>query len=270
MQTSAEYPALCRQTFNTALKEIKQAVKKAKRRQGRPVGPDKKPLAVVADLDETLLDNGRFQSEMDAAVWADGMDIGFTSKRWEQWERDNAGEVGLVPGAGAFIAEVEKLKVVMVYISNRLESLKDNTIRALAHNGINTQGLDLNTDLRLLLKNPEKSKSASSKQERIKQVEAKYHVVAYLGDNLGDFPAAPESPQEMVQRLAARRQYVESGSDLWGTRYFMLPNPVYGSWDQVLPKTAQERLGLLKRAKNQNFVNPGPPNRELPAKPLSP
>jgi 5'-nucleotidase (lipoprotein e(P4) family) len=251
MQTSAEYQALCRQTFNAALREIKQTVKAAKRHRGRPVGPDKKPLAVVADLDETILDNARFQSEMDAAIWVDGMDIGYTTKRWEQWERDNAEEVGLVPGAGLFIAEVEKLKVVMVYVSNRLESLKDGTIRALAHNGISTQGLQGGPELRLLLK-PEKS--ASSKQERIRQVEEKFHVIAYLGDNLGDFPGAPEPPQDLALNLAARRKHVESTADLWGTRWFMLPNPVYGSWDQILPKTVQERLNLLKRAKNLAFV----------------
>ena len=251
MQTSAEYQALCRQTFNTALREIKQTVKAAKRRQGRPVGPDKKPMAVVADLDETILDNARFQSEMDAAAWADGMDIGFTTKRWEQWERGNAEEVGLVPGAGPFIAEVEKLKVVMVYISNRLESLKDSTIGALAHNGINTQGLQGGEALRLLLK-PEKS--TSNKQERISEVEEKYHVVAYLGDNLGDFPEGPEPPHNLAQQLAARRKQVESTADLWGIRWFMLPNPVYGSWDQILPKTVRERMDLLKRSSNPAFV----------------
>ncbi len=251
MQTSAEYQALCRQTFNAALKEVKQAVKSAKRRQGRPVGPGKKPLAVVADLDETILDNARFQSEMDAAVWADGMDTGFTPKRWEQWERDNPAEVGLVPGAGPFISEVEKLKVVMVYISNRLEGLKDSAILALAHNGINTQGLQVSAEVRLLLK-PEKS--TSSKQERIKQVDEKYHVIAYLGDNLGDFPGESELPQDLAQQLAARRKTVESAVDLWGTRYFMLPNPVYGSWDQILPKTVQERMDLLKRANAPTFV----------------
>jgi len=250
MQTSAEYEALCRQTFNAALKEIRQTVKAAKRRQGRPVGPDRKPLAVVADLDETILDNGRFQSEMDAAVWADGTDIGFTPKRWEQWERGNPVEVALVPGAGPFIAEVEKLKVVMVYVSNRLEYLKGSTIQALAHNGINTQGLELGTELRLLLKEP----SGSSKQDRIKRVGEKYRVVAYLGDNLGDFPESPELPQDRTQQLAARRQYVESSADLWGARYFMLPNPVYGSWDQILPKSVQERMDLLKRAGNAMFV----------------
>jgi 5'-nucleotidase (lipoprotein e(P4) family) len=249
MQTSAEYQALCRQTFSSALREIKQAAKKAKHRQGRPVGPDKKPLAVVADLDETILDNARFQSAMDAAVWADGMDIGYTPKRWEQWERDNAEEVGLVPGAGPFIAEVEKLKVVMVFISNRLERLKDNTIRALVHNGINTQGLQDSLEARLLLK-----EETSNKQDRIKQVEVKYHVVAYLGDNLADFPGEPEQTQDLAQQLAARRKNVDSAADLWGTRYFMLPNPVYGSWDQILPKTVKERMDLLKRASNPKFV----------------
>src|SRR5262245_38951070 len=141
MQTSAEYQAVCHQTFNSALKEVKQAVKSAKRRDGRPVGPEKKPLAVVADLDETILDNARFQSEMDAAVLLNCKDSGYSPERWKGWEQENAEEVGLLPGAGSFISEVEKLKVVVVYVSNRVEALKDGTIRALAHNGINTRGL---------------------------------------------------------------------------------------------------------------------------------
>jgi len=249
MQTSAEYQALCLQTFNAALREIKQAVKSAKRHQGRPMGADRKPLAVVADLDETILDNARFQTEMDVAVWADGTDGGYTSKRWEQWERDNAAEVGLVPGAWSFIAEVEKLKVVMVYLSNRVETLKESTLRALQHNGINTEGLQDGKELRLLLR-----RATSNKQDRIRQAEEKYHVVAYLGDNLGDFPGETEQHKDVLKHLAARRQKVESAAELWGTRWFMLPNPVYGSWDQILPKGARERMAHLKRAKNQAFV----------------
>jgi 5'-nucleotidase (lipoprotein e(P4) family) len=249
MQTSAEYQAVCRQTFNAALKEVKQAVKSAKRREGRPVGSGKKPLAVVADVDETILDNARFQSEMDAAVLANKTDIGYTPERWKQWELENAGEVGLVPGAGSFISEVEKLKVVMVYISNRLESLKGSTIQALAHNGIKTQGLQEDSELRLLLK-----KEMSNKQDRIRQVEAKYHVIAYLGDNLGDFPGETEQPKDVAEHLAARIKKVEAALELWGTRWFMLPNPIYGDWDRVLPKEATERIQLLKRAGKPAFV----------------
>jgi 5'-nucleotidase (lipoprotein e(P4) family) len=250
MQTSAEYQAICRQTFNAALKEVKQVVKSARRHRGRPAGPGKKPLAVVADLDETLVDNARFQSEMDAAAWLDCNDAGFTPKRWRQWERENPEEVALVPGAGAFISEVEKQKVVMVYLSNRLESLKESTIRALAHNGVNTEGLQDASQRRLLLR-----REASSKQARIQQAEEKYHVIAYLGDNLNDFPGETEQPGAAAEHTAAaRRNKVESAAELWGTRWFMLPNPVYGSWDQILPKPVQERMQLLKRANRPAFV----------------
>jgi acid phosphatase len=178
------------------------------------------------------------------------MDVGYTKKRWEQWERDNAEEVGLVPGAGPFIAELEKLKVVIVYVSNRLENLKDSTIRALAHNGINTQGLQEGLQSRLLLSN-----GVSSKQSRIKQAEENFHVLAYLGDNLNDFPGEAEQAQDIAQRLATRRQKVEGAEQLWGTRWFMIPNPVYGNWDQILPKTTRERLDLLNRASNLKFVD---------------
>jgi len=248
MQTSAEYQALCHQTFNAALKEVKQAVRSAKVRGGRPVGPGKKPLAVVADLDETILDNARFQSQMDTAVSLNCKDRGYSPERWKRWEKENAEEVGLVPGAGLFISEVEKLKVVMVYLSNRLEEEKENTIRALAHNGINTQGLQAGTE-RLLLK-----RETSSKQDRMRVVEEKYQVVAYLGDNLADFPGATEETKDVAAHLAARLRKVESAGGLWGTRWFMLPNPVYGDWEHALPATVSERIRLLRHSSSPGFA----------------
>jgi predicted secreted acid phosphatase len=63
MQTSAEYRALCLQVFNIALKEIRQVAELAPRHEGHPLGALGKPMAVVADLDETILNNARFQTE---------------------------------------------------------------------------------------------------------------------------------------------------------------------------------------------------------------
>ncbi|MCI0423789.1 MAG: hypothetical protein L0387_05210 [Acidobacteria bacterium] len=249
MQTSAEYRALCRQAFNAALKEIKQTVKSSRHRRGRPVGSGNKRLAVVADLDETILDNARFQSEMDVAAMQNKDDKGYTGPRWNKWVQENAEEVGLIPGAGRFITEVEKLKVVMVYISNRLDNLKDDTIRALAHNRISTQDLQDGPELRLLLK-----KETSNKQARIRQVEEKYQVIAYLGDNLADFPGETEQSEEFAERLAARHKKAEAAGEQWGSRWFMLPNPVYGDWDRALPTALTERINLLKRASKTAFV----------------
>ncbi len=79
-------------------------------------------------------------------------------------------------------------------------------------------------------------------------------MVAYLGDNLNDFPGDTAQAASAVENIGVRRKKVESVADLWGTRWFMLPNPVYGSWDQILPKTIKERMDLLKRASNRAFV----------------
>ena len=79
-------------------------------------------------------------------------------------------------------------------------------------------------------------------------------MVAFLGDNLNDFPGETEQATNPAERIAASRKKAESASGLWGTRWFMLPNPVYGNWDQILPKTVKERMNLLKRANNAEFV----------------
>jgi predicted secreted acid phosphatase len=49
---------------------------------------------------------------------------------------------------------------------------------------------------------------------------APLRVLLWVGDNILDFPALTQ---------AARTQ--ANGLDLFGDRYFMLPNPLYGSWE---------------------------------------
>ena len=45
-------------------------------------------------------------------------------------------------------------------------------------------------------------------------------VVAFVGDNIQDFPA-------MTQAVKAKGA---AGFAEFGTRFFMVPNPMYGSW----------------------------------------
>lgn len=80
---------------------------------------------------------------------------------------------------------------------------------------------------------------SSSKELRRKAIGEKYHVVAYLGDNLGDFPG------EFGPTVDSRFQRVDSFAEVWGNRWFVLPNPVYGDWERVLGK---DRLSHLKKS----------------------
>jgi predicted secreted acid phosphatase len=47
-------------------------------------------------------------------------------------------------------------------------------------------------------------------------------VVAFVGDNIQDFPGQSQ----------ALRQEADEAFAPFGTRFFVLPNPMYGSWER--------------------------------------
>ena len=55
-------------------------------------------------------------------------------------------------------------------------------------------------------------------------------IVALIGDQISDMEVYPEALQASELPLSAqfKGNYLES--DKWGSRYFMLPNPMYGYW----------------------------------------
>ena len=65
-----------------------------------------------------------------------------------------------------------------------------------------------------------------NKDRRRQMVLEKYHVLAYLGDNLGDFPASPK----------------KSAKDKWGAGYFIFPNPTYGPWLDAAREEPEKHL----------------------------
>src|SRR5438477_10323683 len=127
VQTAAEYRACCLQTYKLAGERLAELLK-APTANGRPP-------AVVMDLDETVFDNGNFQTFLYRNRLA------YDDRHWEVWERDVPDEVGLVPGAKGFIDAAEAAGVTVIYLSNRVTKYKDSTVRALARNGLNTTGI---------------------------------------------------------------------------------------------------------------------------------
>ena len=59
-------------------------------------------------------------------------------------------------------------------------------------------------------------------------ISRKYRVIMQFGDQLGDFVnVTSNTPQD-------RRQIVAPYLDWIGERWFVLPNPTYGSWEPAL------------------------------------
>jgi acid phosphatase len=223
VQTSGEYVACCLQTYQMATEQVKRDLDQFRESESK-LPPDQrgKPPAVVMDLDETVLDNGTYQTYL--------YDTGqnYSDDRWTKFMTEHWASVRLVPGAKEFIERAESLGITVVYITNREESLREATIKTMAQWGVNTVGLDDASDVRLLVQ----KHGESIKKPRRDLARAKYNVLAYFGDQLGDF--SDEFNPNHDNTPESRREAVYEYRQLWGTRWFVLPNCVYGQWQQVL------------------------------------
>lgn len=215
MQTSAEYRACCLQAYNLALLRLKEAV---------AARGDRK-LAVVMDLDETVFDNAGFQAMQLRS------NLAYDQRLWDMWEKENADQIGLIPGAREFIAEAGKLDVAVVYLSNRNEKFRDSTKKALTRLGIPAK-----TESLLLL-----SSETSDKTARRREVEKEYSVALCVGDNLRDFDEAfrcrkleKKTPEELEAAIRERKETTDKHRDAWGKKWIILPNPAYGEWMKPL------------------------------------
>ena len=213
MRRSAEYDAICLQTYHMALRSVCD--------QYACDRPFAKPPAVILDLDETVFDQSAFQLGLIAAREP------FSDKRFDHFIANEIDKIRLVPGAKRFIKAVEAMGITVHYISNRPESSRAATIRTLKRLDIDTSAIDG----RLFLKT-----DSSNKEARRQTVRAKYAVLVYVGDSLTDFNEAFDSQRflDAADPTQARADAVAAGTAEWGTRWFVLPNPVYGNWTRLM------------------------------------
>jgi len=188
------------------------------------------PPAVVMDIDETVLDN----SEPQALMMLKGTCFDEFPATWDAWIAKRSAPA--VPGAAEFIHAALSMKdpsgrpVRVFYITNRecarragIESAcpqQDDTAANLAALGLGSPTLADD----LLLKG-ERPQWESEKLTRREAVATGHRIVLNVGDDLADF--LPDVRRATVAGRDAARCARE---DWWGRRWFLLPNPMYGSW----------------------------------------
>jgi 5'-nucleotidase (lipoprotein e(P4) family) len=190
----------------------------------------KRPLAVVFDVDETVLLNLGFES--DAARRGPGYDQG----RWTRWEQSGADKVEAVPGAAETIAAIRGDGITVIFNTNRSASTGAFTQQALDHAGLGPVRLGDTLILR-------DDGAPSGKDERRWKIAERYCIVALGGDQLGDFSDLFNAKDLSTP---ARRNMTGNTliAPLWGHGWFILPNPVYGTglkggMDEVFPREKQ-------------------------------
>lgn len=201
-QRSAEYKALCFQAYNTAKWRLDEALK----------NPGSKPLAVVTDIDETLLDN----SPYDAMRGANNQE--FSPETWKAWTAKAVADT--VPGAPAFFKYAASKGVAVFYVTNR-----DEDERAVTIKNLQLYGLPNTDDAHLFLR-----QKLSSKESRRQQILSTYNIVLLCGDNLPDFDMLYDNKPTEQNRQAVTEQLKKE----FGSKYIVLPNPSYGDFEGAL------------------------------------
>lgn len=219
VQNSAEYDALALQTYATAMRTIPLPLEDsfwtASLNQEQNDDFMSLPPAIILDVDETVLDNSPFQARM----IKQGKD--FNIEDWNAW--CNQAKASAVPGAAEFVNFAAERGVTIFYITNRGYEVEEATRKNLIE-----EGFPVSNTMDNIMTNGEEPGWNSSKIERRKQVEENYRVVMVIGDDLNDFLPAKDISQNK------RSELTEEYSDYFGRRWFILPNPVYGSWEQAL------------------------------------
>lgn len=202
-QRSGEYKALCYQAFALAKWRLDQKLALLKK--------DSRPLAIVTDIDETVLDNSPQQAHDLLAHTT------YTEAAWKNWT--SRATAAPLPGAVAFFQYADKTGVQCFYISNRRPEERAATIQNLA-----AAGFPQADTVHVLLK-----EGTSDKEPRRQGVNAQYTIALLLGDNLNDFDT-------MFYNQAAdvRCKKVQEASALFGDIFIVLPNPLYGDWESAL------------------------------------
>ncbi|MCU4674337.1 hypothetical protein N7931_01720 [Catenovulum sp. 2E275] len=234
VQQSAEYQAIASQTFKNAANQIEEAVFDsdwtAAIEQFGHTGMKQLPNAILLDLDDTLISTMPYQAEL-ALDNKPHSDAEFN--KWVNTERAR-----LVPHVLELIQKASSLGVTVLLISDRTClpnprdpcPIKSKTLKMLNRNSLNFpkdqmffrgEFSDWNQD-------------QSSRRAFIAQ---RYRILMIIGDDINQM-----IPKTSNLPASARQKLVSQYDQMWGSRWFLIPNPVYGGWRDTLKSSLKSNI----------------------------
>lgn len=231
-QTAAEYEALYLQGFNLARLRLQQALDNP--------DPSGRPLAVISDLDDTLL--------LARDYWGQLVDSDrdfFDDASWDRWIAEQ--QAAPSPGALQFLRFCVDNDIEVFYVTNRDqgEATFELALQSLQLLGFPYADAEHLTVLR----------DTSNKETVQDSIRENYEVVVMLGDNLNDF-----SRRFYVTDVAERLALVQDDQERFGDDFILFPNPTDGHWLRAIfgesepPPTARNREILRAAATRQAWL----------------
>lgn len=204
VQTSVEYKALCQQVYNWVKVLVDKDLAEVK--------TDKKRIIIV-DGDETTIQANTYEA------FVIDKDQEYPTG-WYEWVASATGEP--IPGAVEGLNYAASKGVETYYVTNRkIDKEFQGTLDNLKKFGF--PNVDAEHVVYRQVGQPD------DKLQRQLDLEKKHHLVVYVGDDFNDFPLGTHK-----KSLDERSKAFAESKDKWGSRYLMLPNPMYGSWEKTL------------------------------------
>lgn len=185
---------------------------------------DRRPRAVIVDIDETVLDNSPYQ------VNAIRRGRTFDQNDWREWTDKASAKA--CPGAVEFLVHAEESGCEVFYITNR-----DVRERASTLKNLNDLRFPFADEAHLLLMD-----GASDKTERRARVMATHNVLLLVGDQLRDFS---EAFKDRTGNYG--RDVVDAMADSLSRYFILLPNPMYGTYRDAIEGKGTDAEKLARR-----------------------
>jgi 5'-nucleotidase (lipoprotein e(P4) family) len=220
MQTSAEYQAVTREVYATALHTLDEALadKTWTAATEQPAVDPSLPPAIILDIDETILDTSAHQAKLIREKRE------YSEAGWHEWAMHDASQP--IAAAHDFLIDVQRRGIAIFYVTNRLKSEEEPLRATLAR-----LGFPLTSD-NVITRGARPEWESSDKTPRRAFVASRHRVLMLFGDDLNDFTSARS------KSLAERDAIVRAHATDWGRKWFALPNPVYGSWEGAITRGA--------------------------------
>lgn len=226
VKNSAEYQALSKQAYQAATAALPALIAdtswSALPEQADAAGL---PPAVILDVDETVVSNVDFQLEFERP---------FENWKLDEWTRGT--DAMPINGVRDFVAAARAQGVTVFFVTNRpCEAIagvadpcpqRQSTIDDIAEVGIDT-------DADHVLLSEERGWTREKLTRRL-FVARTHRVIMLFGDDLGDFiacvRASPKAPCTEAATRESRLQAIDRHAKYWGNGWYILPNPMHGSW----------------------------------------
>ena len=230
VRDSAEYRAISRQVYGAASLALPGMIAD-KNWSALPdqVGAGDLPPAVILDVDETALTNPVFQMSLEPP---------FTDKKLNDWSIAHVATP--VPGAVEFLRQATDAGVAVFFVTNRPcvpDTAGDDPCpqKSVVIGDLVEAGLPANeSNTSLSGERPEWGKEKIVRRDWIAK---NYRVIMLIGDDLSDFiPCVrrrPVAPCTDGGTIANRYALTDEYDAYWGAGWFILPNPMHGSWTSV-------------------------------------